>query len=633
MSPSVDELMQKGKLAQEIQNYEGAIAHYSLTIEQKSTFASAYQQRAEVYQLQGNAQAAYADYTQAIKYCPENYRLYEARAEIGATLGKNTITTDKVLSLVYLALSQIDFDLFTKARQNIDKAQKLLPNAPAVIAGYVILGARNKRHELIETYFEQLPALSDSDSFAYIARAYVQYNNQEFANMLSNVDLALETDPYFVRARVLKGILFQLTERMEDAIKSVTRAIEIYPQFALAYDVRAGFYQEMNRKDEAYTDADTLLQLDTANPVFWHRRAILRLLMNNPQGALADCEATLALQPNYAPAYITQGLSLARQSLVNNSVKVIENLTKAIELAPSVAEHYYYRAEIYAQLGQKQESIADYERFLVLHRSQQVETGYITRNLMRLDASNIEDRVQRIIAQLRAPVETTAPTIPPTVAEYLDEGETLRQSGRYEDAEQIFAQVLDIEPNNATAYANLAAINWMLNDYTKAYLCVEKALELNPGLPLYHLRARLLSQQENGHAQAIRDYNKLIASEPDVAVYYYERGNLYLGTGQFHQAIEDLGRALAIDSHFEDGYFLRGTAYGKLHDYPEAMADMQQVLVLNPKRGEAYFFIGYILRQMGEKERCVQSVEKALEIEPYHPNAKIWRQQLARWKG
>ena len=62
------------------------------------------------------------------------------------------------------------------------------------------------------------------------------------------------------------------------------------------------------------------------------------------------------------------------------------------------------------------------------------------------------------------------------------------------------------------------------------------------------------------------------------------------------------------------------------------MADMQQVLELNPSRGEAYFFIGYILLQMGEKERCVQSVEKALKLEPHHPNADIWQQRLDVWR-
>ena len=640
MSLSFDELIVQGKMAVQQTDYDQAIDYFSIALTHQATAALAYQLRAQAYQAQNKDEEAYTDYTHAIEYCAENHRHYQARAELGKKLSKETVTTDKALRLVYLALSEIDFDQFANARQRLDEASQLLPDLAAVICGYVILGARSKRHELLQIYRPKLPKLAESDALAYTARAYLEYNNQEFAQMLDNVELALEKDPYFARAHVLKGILFQLTGKMEDALQAVTRAIDIYPEFGLAYDIRAGFYQQMKRKDEAIRDGDTLLELNKENHVYWHRRAVLRLAMRNLQGAVADCEEALQRQGDYSPALATRGMSLAQQSIQDNGTHAIKDLTQAIELATNVAENYYHRAEVYAQMGQKQKAIADYERFIVLHRSQQAETGYITRNLMRLDVAHIEEKVQQIIEQLRSTSEpitpepqlSQTPVITPRVEDYLTQGEAYMKDGKYEFAEEAFAHALEVDPTSALAYANLAVINWMQDNFETAYLCVKEALALQPDLPLHHLRARLLSSQADLYSEAIDAYTKLIADEPDVAIYYMERGSLYLENSKYAESLADLSQALELNHLLEDAYFMRGTVYGKLHDYAEAMADMQQVLEINPTRGEAYFFIGYILLQLGEKGRCVQSVEKALELEPYHPNADIWRQRLSVWR-
>ena len=572
MTDIVNALLEKGKQALEQEDYTQALEHFSLAITQYSTSAAAYHYRAQTYRAQNKHDEAYADYTQAIQYCPENHRLYTARAEIGTKLAKENATSDKALGLVYLALSQIDFDQFEPARQNLDEAQKILPDSPAVVSGYVILGTRSKRHELIKTYTTQLPELVDCDALAFTARAYLRYNNQEFGQMLDNVELALEKDAYYARAHVLKAILFQFTERMEDALKSVSRAIEVYSEFALAYDIRADFYQRMRRKEEAAQDGDTLLQLGAENHIYWHRRAVLRLALGNIQGALADCQEALQRQSEYSPALATRGMSLARQSIQDNGTQAIADLAQAIELASNVTENYYHRAEIYAQLGQKQKAIADYERFIVLRRSQQAETGYITRNLMRLDASNIEEKVQQIIEQLRS---TSTPSVPeskpagksdsaPTANDYLKQGEAYMQDGKHGLAEEAFAHTLDIDPENVLAYANLAVINWMHHDFDRAYLCIKEAIALNPTLPLHHLRAQLLSTQEDLHTEAIEAYTKLIEDEPVIAIYYLERGNLYLENSKYPEALTDLSRALELNPLLEDAYFGRGTVYGKL---------------------------------------------------------------------
>lgn len=60
--------------------------------------------------------------------------------------------------------------------------------------------------------------------------------------------------------------------RIDDAISDFTRAIELNPQNAAAFNSRGLCYDKKGMLNEALMDFTAAIDLESSNPVFWHNR-------------------------------------------------------------------------------------------------------------------------------------------------------------------------------------------------------------------------------------------------------------------------------------------------------------------------------------------------------------------------
>jgi tetratricopeptide (TPR) repeat protein len=88
---------------------------------------------------------------------------------------------------------------------------------------------------------------------------------------------------------------------------------------------------------------------------------------------LADCKASIALQPRYSYAHLNLGTSLVGLGDLPNG---IAEFTKAIELKPNVIHSYLGRARALAALGNKELAKEDFRQALTIDpTSQQAREG------------------------------------------------------------------------------------------------------------------------------------------------------------------------------------------------------------------------------------------------------------------
>jgi tetratricopeptide (TPR) repeat protein len=83
---------------------------------------------------------------------------------------------------------------------------------------------------------------------------------------------------------------------------------------------------------------------------------------------LADCRASIALQPRYSYAHLNLGNSLVGLGDITNG---IAEFTKAIELKPSIIYPYLDRARAFAVLGNKELAKKDFEHALTIDPNSQ----------------------------------------------------------------------------------------------------------------------------------------------------------------------------------------------------------------------------------------------------------------------
>ncbi|MFC1901389.1 tetratricopeptide repeat protein [Chloroflexota bacterium] len=118
-------------------------------------------------------------------------------------------------------------------------------------------------------------------------------------------------------------------------------------------------------------------------------------------------------------------------------------------------------------------------------------------------------------------------------------------------------------------------------EYEKALVAFNKAIELDPNLAMAYNNRGWAYIELGQHGQAIDDCNKAIELDPDLALAYSNRGLAYIRLGQYEQAVTDCSQAIELDPDLALAYSNRGLAYIELGQYEEAIADLDRAMELD----------------------------------------------------
>lgn len=147
-----------------------------------------------------------------------------------------------------------------------------------------------------------------------------------------------------------RGMDFMTLRDYEPAIADFTRAIEMTPDWPLAYLMRAiANYQMLKAEAAGVSHADNGKKTETPGMTPDMRRARLR-------GIIADFDKTTELSPGMSFAYYDKGNVLLEEEDLTSAVSAY---TKAIELKPDFGEAYYNRGYAYMKLGNREAGAAD----------------------------------------------------------------------------------------------------------------------------------------------------------------------------------------------------------------------------------------------------------------------------------
>ena len=167
-------------------------------------------------------------------------------------------------------------------------------------------------------------------------------------------------------------------------------------------------------------------------------------------------------------------------------------------------------------------------------------------------------------------------------------------------AANAYQKAVNLYPNDARAYNNLATIAYAQGDYAKAKQWLQRALgkdnkvaEANANLGLLALQAGNLSEAENyiARGSSANGVNEII-------------GNLHLAQGKYAQAQQDFG-SLKTNS----------AALAQLLNKDYAAAANTLKGVANPDGTTAYLQ-AIVASRIGNKSDAANALEKALKLDP-----------------
>jgi tetratricopeptide (TPR) repeat protein len=161
------------------------------------------------------------------------------------------------------------------------------------------------------------------------------------------------------------------------------------------------------------------------------------------------------------------------------------------------------------------------------------------------------------------------------------------KEGQLQLAEQLYRQILQMDPRHAGAMHFLGLIAYQTNDDDKAIAYITEALRLNPNLAEAH--------------------NNL--------------GNVMMRSGKVAEALECYRQAVRLEPTHAEGHYNLGIAYGELRRLDEAIACNQQAIRLRPDYAAAHNNLGINFKEQGRYEEAVACYHRALRLDPSHVQA------------
>jgi tetratricopeptide (TPR) repeat protein len=169
--------------------------------------------------------------------------------------------------------------------------------------------------------------------FAYLLSGDAAVMRNDWAQALRRYDQALAVDSMLVAAWHNRGVAFFQLGRLQQAVESATRAIELAPDNPHVLVVRGRALNELGRCEEAIRDYDQSTQLLPSFAEAWDNRGVVLCeCLHDCARALKSHEKASRLKPEMPEAWYNRGNALR---VLTRYAEAESSYAHAVQLRPS----------------------------------------------------------------------------------------------------------------------------------------------------------------------------------------------------------------------------------------------------------------------------------------------------------
>ncbi len=451
-----------------------------------------------------------------------------------------------------------------------------------------------------------LAGCSDSaDDMLGSAKSYLA--NSDINSASIQLKNALQKDGSLVEARFLLGSVYLEQGDIPGAVRELRRASEMgYPEVSVA--------PLLSRAMVLSGEFDNVIsrfgELRLEDP-----KAQARVLASVGDAHLAKAEVTEArryyedaLQQDGSDVMIRVGL--ARSKLFGGDLEgALAEADAALALNPDTAEAHALRADVLSAQNKPAEATAALEAAI---KAQPRAVNY---HFALISAMLQQDRLDDAEARL-ADMVKVAPRDPSTL--YLKSFVDFRRD-RVAQAREGIDEVLRQLPDHLPAQLLAGSVYLRLNDHVRAQSYLERVLARAPGQPLARrlLAASLLSTGDTVRAREIVE--PLLGQESGDAATMTLAGQIFLAAGDFNQASEYFARVSTAAPEDVQARTRLGVARLAAGNPEQALADLEAASALDDSMGQAD--VALILAHLRNREfdKAMAAHEQLARKQPDHP--------------
>ncbi len=195
------------------------------------------------------------------------------------------------------------------------------------------------------------------------------------------------------------------------------------------------------------------------------------------------------------------------------------------------------------------------------------------------------------------------------------------QTGRSERAVELMTQSLALRPNHAETANHLGAAYGALHRYDESVTVLRRAAQMAPHDAAVHYNLGTALRNANRLQDSVVSLRHAVAANPNLAEAHYNLGNSLRELKQYAEAEAAYRAALAARPDYIRAIVNLGHLFRELKRYDEAIDVLQQAIAIDPNHAGAYANLGTTIRDTGRYAEAVPLLRKAIELNPQSAEA------------
>jgi tetratricopeptide (TPR) repeat protein len=633
----------RGIALRSLGRYSEAVENYKKAVEINPNYQEAWFNRAYALGQLWRNQEAIADYDRALELKPSDQYAWNNR---GDRLNKLSRYEEALTNLDRAIELKSDYDYawnnrgqalkglgrYEEALASYDRALELKPDYQNAWQNRSEALSKLRRHEAaLESYLRAYP-IEQTDKNAWNDTANVLLLTR-LEEALICCERALELDPDFDLAWNSRGLALRNLGRYEEAVEAYQQAVIINSNYQQAWFNLGYALSSLYQYQESFEAYEKALQLNSDDTVSWNNQGDVLVKLGRPLEALDHISKALELNPNYGLAWNNKGTTLRDLGRYEEAVEAYQ---RAIEINSSYQNAWFNLGNTFKAMERFRDALSSYDKALeiipnrhnVLH-----EKANVLAKLERYDeALNIYDQAQALnfncvrgwcdrahtlikLNQLEAAIASCVHAL-----EITPDDPAILNNGL-----EVADRVIELDPNHPKAWATRSGILLKLGRYEEAFqlpqVVIEAQTEMLESLTQSEAWEDYLVANLSRFEGTLVYLNQAVEQLPDRVKIRFERGYLMYLMKRYEDAFRDFETVTTIQPSLIEAWLMQGVVLQELSRFGEAIQACNQALDYQPEYALIHYFKACLHATQAETQPAIESLQHAIELNSDYRNA------------